>query len=198
MATFGGNFDFVHLLVPGVQVKLCKNCCQRVALVPSSQSFDAALGQQPTKVGMAEVGVGEQILHLIVGNKVSDRVYIWVAPVAFMRHGLITLAAKLFPDFFGRITGSALVVFVVIPNDRCRFPAERQVFRLPPAEYPPHVHCRSHNPDVFVHTLSRARRSAASARRNLLHLVWLQWARDSLHWSRIAFKSSGRMGIPRI
>ena len=57
-----------------------------MALVPPSQSFDAALGQQPAKVGMAEVGVGERTLHLIVVNKVGDSVYVWVAPIAFMRH----------------------------------------------------------------------------------------------------------------
>ena len=33
--------------------------------------------------------------------------------------------------------------------------------------------------------------------RNLLHLVWLPWARDLLHWSHMTFKSSGRMGAPR-
>ena len=49
----------------------------------------------------------------------------------------------------------------------------------------------------FSHGFSRARRSAASAWRNLLHLVWLPWARDLLHWSHMTFKSSGRMGAPR-
>ena len=61
-----------------------------MALVPPSQSFDAALGQQPAKVGMAEVGVGERILHLIVINKVGDGVYVWVEPVAFMRHDYLS------------------------------------------------------------------------------------------------------------
>ena len=48
-----------------------------------------------------------------------------------------------------------------------------------------------------IDTFSSMRRSTACAWRNLLHLVWLPWARDLLHWSQMTFKSSGRMGAPR-
>ena len=66
--TFGGDLDFVGLLVPCDKSQLDKNGCQRVALVPSSQCFDAALGQQSAKIYVPEVGVVECVLHLIVGH----------------------------------------------------------------------------------------------------------------------------------
>lgn len=58
-----------------------------MTLVPASQSFNAALGQQASKVGMAEVGIIERALHLIVGHKVGDGVNAWIATVALMSHG---------------------------------------------------------------------------------------------------------------
>ena len=48
------------------------------------------------------------------------------------------------------------------------------------------------------HSFSRARRTAASAWRNLLHLMWLPCARDLSHLSQIVCRSSACMGAPLI
>lgn len=51
---------------------------------------------------------------------------------------------------------------------------------------------------VIVIFISCARSSAASAWRNLLHFVWLPWARDLLHRSQMVCRSSGCIRPPLI
>lgn len=86
MAPFGGDFDFVCLLVPGDEPQLSQDRGKRVALMPLGQGLDAALGQKPAIVGMAEVGIFERGPHLLVGHQVGDGFYVWISAVELLSH----------------------------------------------------------------------------------------------------------------
>jgi hypothetical protein len=52
---------------------------ERVALVPTHQRFDAALGESAMKAGLAKIGAVENGLHLLIAYEVGDRVHFGVA-----------------------------------------------------------------------------------------------------------------------
>lgn len=86
MPTLGGDLDLVSLAVPADQPQLFQNAGNGVALVPASQSLDAALSQQASIVGVPEVRPVEAGLHLLVGGKISYGIDGGVAAIAGVRH----------------------------------------------------------------------------------------------------------------